>query len=314
MLKKSWQRWQSQSKDRSAATGRTYIVPTWTGVAFAVFLFLFLLVAFFYDNNLIFAYVFILVALGLLTMWLTNRLVEGLKLDALSLDSFFLDEAPPLKISITAPHPNTPKEYTFETEFSHQMQNFYLTGHNNIHKTIALEFTAKDLGLKRGLCHGVRIKIFSQSPLHLFESWRWLKIFEKTLIKPSRVNHLIHLQKKILEVASTDKEWSGFEDWNESHDLRNIHWKSFLRTKNLIVNIYNDSKSLDPVIIDWETTAILDSFEERIEQISYWIHLSYQNGIDFEVHLPNQKFSSSELSNIWQTLSLVQQSDWTVDV
>lgn len=307
MLQKYWQKWPSRFKNRD----RTYIIPTWTGVAYAVFLFLFLLVAFFYDNNLIYAYVFILVSLGLSVMWLSNRVVEKTQIQVSAPHSIFLDESPLIRISFELIDDKTPKIFWIQPPTKTHPISVQVPSVNLPTKmTQEISFSLKDAGVTRGICKGQNLKVYSQSPMQFFEAWKVLKILEKTLIKPARIDHLQKVKNYFDQANDDDQQWIGFENWSPEHNLKDIHWKSFLKNRQLIMSLYERSGASKPIVLDWQSTDFLENFEERLEQMSFWIHHQQLLGHKFSVLLPGKHISSNEIETIWHELSLAQPEPW----
>ncbi|MCF5386780.1 DUF58 domain-containing protein, partial [Pseudomonas syringae] len=190
-LKPLWQRWLSRRIPPASRITldhrRIFIMPTRTGMIYALVLVLMLLVAINYQNSLAYGLTFLLLSIGVLAILHTYRNISGLVLSAGVARSVFVGEPVQLRLRLeSAGQAHHALGFGWSAT-ALQSGDVLPRGLTDLELTLPAE--------KRGWLHAPRLRIESVFPLGIFRAWSWLDLEQSALIYPRPLSGTLPLLK-----------------------------------------------------------------------------------------------------------------------
>lgn len=131
-------------------------------------------------------------------------------------------------------------------------------------------------------------------PFGLLRSWKILRPAEKILVFPARKGSLAipeqgtaSAQEEAFQrkAKSMGDEFLGHRPYQSFDSLRHIDWKAYARQQKFNVKLFeNDHQGTQ--LLSWSHTQSLTNNEERISQLSQWIHLCLRKKQKFILEIP----------------------------
>ncbi|MEA3333328.1 MAG: DUF58 domain-containing protein, partial [Pseudomonadota bacterium] len=158
---------------------RLYIIPTTTGLFFALVLLLILVGAANYGSSMAFILVFLLIGVGINAIWMTHANLSGLIIETAASVPVFVGESAAFHLHFenpqARPRPALKWGWLDESQVLVQCQLKSLSGTN---------ITLTKMALKRGWFSPPPVRLGSSWPLGLFYVWTVLRLVQKILVYP----------------------------------------------------------------------------------------------------------------------------------
>jgi uncharacterized protein (DUF58 family) len=297
---------------------RTYIFPTGFGFAFGTLSFILLVMAIGYGNNILYFFVFLLVSMGLTTVWLTNKNVDSIQVKDLQTSFLFAEESNLVTLQIQNRNKSdsplwdlefrveykkkTPSEITVLSEVDHVA---YVT----------LSWVPE----KRGYVRSPRVLIQSRFPFKLLRAWRYFHRSNELLVFPKRsgkenLKTLIGYQSNRDEMANLDNEglFRDYREFQNSDSPARIDWKRSVKHQKHLIKNYEKSGDRK-ILIDWEMTENIQGFEEKISQLALWVDQCHELNELFSLRIKNFQTdyhaSPSHYKSCLEKLALLTEAD-----
>jgi uncharacterized protein (DUF58 family) len=300
---------------------KTYIFPTGFGFAFGILSFILLVMAIGYGNNILYFFVFFLVSMGLTTVWLTNKNVDSVRLTEIQMSYLYANE--PNLITAQIDNANKKDSPVWDVEFRIEYKGATkktqpeLTMVNEVENTgfVSLSW----MPAKRGYVRAPRILIQSRFPFKLLRSWKYSHRPNEYLVFPQRkgkesLRTLLGLQSQKDEMANLDNEglFRDYREFQNSDSPARIDWKRSVKHQKHLVKNYEKSGDRK-ILIDWDMTASLGDFEERISQMALWVDLCHEQNETFSIKIKNFQTdyfaSPNHYKNCMEKLALLTETD-----
>ena len=276
---------------------RVFIVPTRTGLLFAVVLCVMLIGAINYNLSLGHALVFLLAALGLVAMVHTFRNLAKLRLTPGRAEPVFAGEIArfPMLIENTRQHPRHALDLAFGT-----------------HESVSLDIPACELAQiaipcpapKRGRLDPGRITLSTYYPLGLFYAWSYPhpplcclvypKPVETPLPPPLAVSHTGQRQ------GDTGLEdFTGLRLHQPSDSPRHIAWKAVARDfdhRPLLIKQFAGGAA-EELWLDWSLTPDDADPEMRLSLLAGWVIAAERRHLRYGLRLPNRELAPNQGSS-----------------
>jgi hypothetical protein len=264
--------------------GRTFIVPTFTGIAFGLFLFLFLLIAYFYENNLIYLYVFWLTAFGHGVLWVSNFLLDRLSPHFKTSAYTFCSERTPFQFCYNPPKMSfqvgvnfpfsAPLDLTLAPQ-TKEVQGFFTP---NLRKYFL----------------NPKAKIQTTAPIDFLRTWRFIEMAPLAILAAPK-DHLSALNPHTPNSDPSDFE--RLKEWTPSSGPRKIFWGAYAKNRSLIEKVSRSQQQDLQKEFHWQDLAELASTEQRLEQVSFWIKPLLNREAPFVFHLPQKTYQFPQDKN-----------------
>ena len=266
--------------------GRVFIVPTRTGLLFAIVLGVMLIGAINYNLSLGHALVFLLAALGLVAMVHTFRNLASLRLTPGHADPVFAGETAlfPLLLENTRPHPRRALKLAF-----------------GANEEVSLDIPAGETAriaipcpaTKRGRFDPGRLRISTDYPLGLFHAWSYLYPPQECLVYPKPVETPLppfqaasrHGQRS---GESGQEDFTGLRLHQPNDSPRHIAWKAVARDfehRPLLIKQFTGGAA-EEFWLDWSLTPDDADPERRLSLLAGWAMAAEREHLSYGLRLP----------------------------
>ena len=264
---------------------RLYILPTRTGVAFAVLLLLMLIAGLNYANSLALLTTFLLAGVALVAMHACHRNLVGLTIMGLAAqDSFAGGET---HVQLRLVNQGAAARVGIELEGAEGPDAACPVPANG----------TAGVGLRiatpvRGAMPIGRLRLSTTWPFGLFRAWTWLHVTDTVTVYPRPQG------SRPMPVAADARggtgphdcgepdEWATLRAFRDGDSPRQVAWKAYARGAPLLVKEYSASGSAER-LFDFSALAGLDT-EQRLSQLARWIVSAAAQGERFGLRLPQR--------------------------
>lgn len=262
---------------------RIYILPTRAGLIFALIVFVMLLGAMNYSNNMGFALAFFLTGIGIVSIHHCHHNLVGLKLKSLSAMPVFAGD--PLQFRFLLHNPGNDTRWQLELGWDGEPP-VRIELPPASHRSVRLTLPTRH----RGLTRAPRIQLRSNYPLGLFRAWVWIDMELTGLVYPNPASeaHGASTGPASQRVAghdtSGDDDFHGMRPWRAGDPPRRIAWKAYARTGQKLVNEYR-SGTAQPLWINWESEADTD-VEQQVARLTRRVLQADAGGWNYGLRIP----------------------------
>lgn len=266
---------------------RVFILPTQRGLGMVFTIFLLLLIAFIYNNNLVYLLGFLLASIFFVTILHTYKSLAGLVVQAGFVQAVFAGESAGFTVTVTNPgnQPRLAISATLETE-----QTFNLEAYQS--KTLTLYATTQ----KRGWQMIDTVTLASCYPLGSFRAWSPLGFDRKVLVYPKPSAYSLPFptgtgqqqagQRHIDRMGRDD--FNGIREYQAGDPFRQIHWKAYAKGQGLFSKQYATDAGGIELWLDYEQMPGTHA-EERLSQLCRWVIDAENAGLRYGLLLPGSK-------------------------
>ncbi|OYY93548.1 MAG: hypothetical protein B7Y41_12400 [Hydrogenophilales bacterium 28-61-23] len=299
---------------------RLYILPTRSGLVFAMLLLGLLIGAINYGLSLAYLFTFWFAGLGVIGMLHTQRNLSGLTIRAKASPAVFAGED--ARLLLEAENPAGPRRYRIglaHPSGASRECDVPVGGKAEL----ALVLT----GCKRGWQPLGRFTLYSRHPLGLFRCWTVLELAgpdsapHGVLIYPAPARDSLPLpapdgadrQAKASQADGDD--FTGLRGYQAGDPPRRIAWKAAARSQHLLTKQFNEpsvAPSGSRLRLDWSRTPENDT-EARLSRLTRWALDAYAAGLAFELVLPSHSVNmgggEAHLRHCLEALALYGQAN-----
>ena len=246
---------------------KLFIFPTRAGFVFFALLALLWLMATNFENNLIFAFTFLLASLFIVVVFHTFLNLSGLQIEGGRATPGFAGQTVEFEYLLS----QTGRRQRYSIELSHpglEPTSVALIG-NEI-KAVYLSIPVK----RRGWFRAQRITVKSVYPLGWLKVWTYLQFDTTALVYPQPIASPLPPQVAAGQgdhyLARQDgcDDFMGLEKYRLGESLRHIAWKQYAREQGLHTKHYADAID-DEVWLDWAAQPGMDT-EARLSRLCAW--------------------------------------------
>ncbi len=265
---------------------RIFILPSRYGLLFAGLIVLLLLIAFVYNNNLVYMLGFLLASVFFVTILHSFKNLQGLVVRAGHHEAVFAGTPAVFSFHIQNPAPQSRLAIDVTLE---QVVTVDLVP-NQI-QTLHFETLCNRRGWR--LCG--TLTVCSHYPLGLFRAWSPLRFDSKVLVYPlPKLNGLpLPLNDSghgEYSLSSTQgDEFYGLKTYQNGDSMRQIHWKTLAKGRGLHSKKYSDTSNHE-LWLDY-ASAPGNGLEERLSQLCRWVLDAECGGLKYGLLLPGVKIA-----------------------
>lgn len=261
-----------------------YILPSRAGWGYLALLLVILVMAINYQNNLIYALVFLLFGVMVSSMHATYGNLAGLCLRQPSASPCFCHELASIKLPI---------EDSRDRE--REQVGFFFTGMAPVLETMeageSLTLRLSCRVTQRGWFRPKALGVCTVYPLGLFYAWTWQRLDFSILVYPApeagpMPSASVHdgSTNDQLGTQSGDQDFAGLGRYRPGSTPSRIAWKQMARGQGMYLKLFDEPDS-ETLWLDWEAMPTLDD-EARLSRLCYWcLELDRQNVL-YGVRLP----------------------------
>ena len=268
---------------------RVYIIPSRSGVVFAVLLMAMLIGAINYQNSLAFIFTFLLTGLSVVSMVHTFRNLNGLRFSVGHIQPVFAGEQASFPINVENPrgHSRFAIKLMFAGQSPHTLDlpvngGQWLDLH---HPTI-----------HRGYFPPGRITVYSRFPLGLFHAWAYINIEMRALIFPTPSSERKLPEELLVQSGASgdqgkgDDDFSSLRPYHPGDSLRHVHWKALAREQGMLTKQFGGGVS-EELWLKWEMLGN-QPIEEKLSRLTRWVLEADSRGMAYGLTLPNREITS----------------------
>lgn len=268
---------------------RVYILPTRQGITFTVLLIIMLLGSINYSNSLGYFLTFLLSSLFVISIFHTYNNLLKLSIGPAICKPVFADQIMNIPITIN----NTGKNRFSVQIFSDETNLAISDLEAGNYTTVYLNHCFK----QRGMNPLPRMTIQTTYPLGLFRSWTYVELNQSVLTYPAPSTHTnlpINQPGQSEGIESNSRgndDFKSLRTFHEGDPLQHVHWKSYARHQNLLTKEFTGYQSRE-LWLNWSDTNV-SSIEGKISQITRWVLLAKDSGLNYGLRLPGQEVKPS---------------------
>lgn len=262
-----------------------YVLPTSFGWFFALMVFVSVMGALNYNNNLALLCAFLFGVLGAQSMLLSFRNLSRLRLVSIQAASSFAGERVPLS-------------FAFESavEAPRTSLNAYLAD-SRARFELALSYRAlvplAEAASRRGWHQPSVLTVDTAWPFGLFRAWTYLRPTHQVLIWPkpeASPPPLPLLKSKRLprESDSGEDELRGLRPYVPGDALRRIAWKRSAGREDLMTRVFEAPAEPELRLSDRELGKL--AYEARISRLAAWVEMAHAAQLEFELEVGGKRF------------------------
>jgi uncharacterized protein (DUF58 family) len=266
---------------------RIFILPTHRGFNFAILTALLLLMAFVYNNNLVYLLAFLLASIFFITILHSYKALSGLVLQKGRSKAVFAGEAAGFDVHIN--NPTEVERYHLQISLEHA-ESLTIKPQSKVCVTLY------SLTKKRGWHTAGTVTLSCTYPLGLFRAWSPIRFNLKALVYPKPSLH----QLPFPETPSAQPQqgfsrngaddFYGLKTYLPGDSTKHIHWKAFAKGQGLFSKQYSGDSSAE-IWLDYDK-APGHNTEERLSQLCRWVIDAEHAGIQYGFSLPGLKLSA----------------------
>jgi uncharacterized protein (DUF58 family) len=275
-----------EQKEPYLTNGRNvYILPTKSGIAFALILLVMLIGAINYNNSLGYMFTFFLASLSIVTILHTYKNILRLEFLIGKPQSVFSGENTlvPVYINQTQSINRYSLSLLFDQPSFCKHTQCDITSKNN-------KFFLTLLTNTRGLCEVPRFTLHSTFPLGLFLSWSNIHLYQRFIVYPQPAKNVPDLPKgQYLPDQDGDQgkgtdDFSGLRNYHHGDSLRHIHWKAFAKQGTMITKQFGGDRC-DETWLTWDALPDVD-IETRLSILTRWVLNAELEGTAYGLKIP----------------------------
>ncbi|MFV0371530.1 MAG: DUF58 domain-containing protein [Azonexus sp.] len=263
-----------------------YILPNRSGLLFALMLLTLLIGAINYNLALGHALVFLLAALGLVSMVHAFRNLHGLSLAARRASPVFAGDMAQFELALDNPTPRPRCALRLWAKAELPL-DFSVTANSQDSVLVALP------SQQRGWLELPRLRLESRYPLGFFTAWSLPWPALRVLVYPQPSTRPLPETIAASSAAGTHasaggEDFSGLRERQPGDPLRHVAWKAEARSDGqgpLLVKEFSGTSSSE-LLLDWAYVDPLFSVEERLSILCGWVLRASQEQRRFALRLP----------------------------
>lgn len=269
---------------------RIYVLPSATGLVFALTLLMMLIAAINYNLSLGHGLIFVLAGAGLVSTVHAYRNLAGLRIQPVRSEAVFAGDEASLGVQID--NPRSARRPALVLKMLGARQNFSLPAQSRA----AVKVTTA--AGQRGVLRGGRTVIETLWPLGLIRAWTVLHPASSCIIypqpevdPPTLPEHSATELGRQASTASGTEDFAGLSPFQHSDSPRHIAWKVLARGGPLVVKRFSASRGGD-IILDWEQLPAGFDTEQRLSRLTAWLLAAERSGRSYALLLPGQEFAA----------------------
>lgn len=286
-LRQRFQKWVSNrippARSVTLNQKRIFIFPSRAGFFFGLSLFVMLIAAINYQNNMSFALTFLLATLFIIAVLHTFANLSGLTIHAVHAQPGFPGHQSEFEILIERTRRRT--HYALYIKWPSSTDALVNLVDNNSER-VSLHTAVGS----RGWYNPGRLLIESTYPLGLLRCWTWVDLDLHALVypRPEPCGPLPGLATDTPDgsaiLVTGNDDFHGFRDYQRGDPLRQVHWKGLAKGQPLQSKQYGAFAD-SSVWLDWEAFPGVDQ-ELRLSYLCYWA-LEYETlNIEYGLRIP----------------------------
>lgn len=264
-----------------------YIIPSKTALGLVVIILLLFLLGVNFQNSLVYAVSFWLLALLLLNIFYTWRNLAGLVVTGVGIEPCFTGEKAVVEIALACPA----KQPKFALQLAWSGQD---TLQVNLATTSSARVKLSHGTLHRGLFRPSRLQVSTRYPTGLALAWAYVELEVQGLVYPRPVaqtfaqtgQHSATETEDGVEIAEGSSDFGGIRVYRPGDAPKHIHWGKYAQTGKLYTKAFVDYAS-HAQWLDWQSLP-LQGVEVRLSHLCSQVLAFHQEQRQYGLKLPGK--------------------------
>ncbi len=266
----------------------TYILPTGAGFLLLLIVLLMIIAATNYQNNLAFLLTFLIVSIGLVSIIISFKNLQGLNLNLVEAQSVFLEDKLTIKIQCKSQFEQN--HFTIGLGVSNKKLCYF-----DIKKEQPFDLILTIDTTYRGWVKLPKLIASSRFPFGLFNIWSWFQFESLILVYPKAIKP----PEMATQGNSDDENGSkksiggdelfGLKDYQAGDLVSRIDWKALAREKGLLTKEFVTLQSQD-LAFDWHDYVNVNG-ELRLSYLCFLVVAASKKNVSFSLNLPTKYFA-----------------------
>lgn len=268
-----------------------YILPTRYGWLMLLILILILVASTNYQNNMGFMAGFILLAIGMLSVFYTYRNLRGLRIRPLKPQSVYVGQE--CRFPLEFINPSESYRASIGAGQSKKSVQYFDVEPNN-----KQQFQVVIKAYKRGLLKPERFVCTSIFPFGIFQVWSWFRTPHVALIypKPLECPQVLAPQSQGQEQGAFPQKGSedfhSLRDYQSGDPIKQVMWKAFARERGLLTKEFEELVG-EQHLLTWESVSQYDK-ELAISYLTDAVIKAEQAGSLYGLELPRLRIEKGQ--------------------
>jgi len=278
-----------RGNDRVRPQGQLRLEPAGT-----LLIYLLVLAGFWYagisqNNSMAYLLCFFLFSIGVVSLLIGYRNVQGLQVRILGGGEGFADAPLPLRLSVANHSPRTTFGIRLDVGQGGVKESFASVEIDEL-QSDDQQTAETSIRLPRGLHPLHRVEVSSIFPLGLL---RWKRVMNpgmELVVYPERCGgEPLPLRDTSggashSSVKTTGDDFCGWRDYREGDSSRHVDWKAVARGQPWLVKEFEGDADCE-VALEWEQVGVTDQ-EQRLSQMARWIDECGRRQLAFSLRTP----------------------------
>jgi len=265
---------------------RIYILPTRSGMTFALVLLAMLIGAMNYGNSLAYALTFLLAGMGMVTMVHTFRGLHGLLIRGGHCRAVFAGEDAVFPLRVENPGGQIRRALAIGLEGGSQRIV-------DIDQEGASWIELHCRTAHRGRPSAPTCVVHTRYPLGLFRAWSRVRLAMDCIVYPRPATEgalpdaLLHGHGSRGDRGRGADDFAGLRDYTPGDSLRHVYWAGLARGEGLLTKQFGGDTS-DEIWLRWTEVPVRE-VEARLERLCRWVLEADELGLAYGLELPDAR-------------------------
>lgn len=288
---------------------RIFIFPSIPGLCFLLLLLVMLVAAINYQNNMVFALVFILGSLFVISILHTYANLSGLTIKAIRAEPVFAGDDIQFELSVAR---QNQRSYFDILVYWPDSEVASVTLDKQAEQRVHLHQPSK----KRGLFLAPRLCVETFYPIGLLRAWTWLSLDVEAIVYPQPLAGLLTANKPadgddgdVVPIAGSD-DFYQFNEYQPGDSLKHVFWKSYAKGQPLQTKQFAAYRE-NSLWLDWD--SVNGDIEQRLSTLCYWVLKLDERDDHYGLSIPGLRIEpghgEQHRHSVLAALALFQQSD-----
>lgn len=266
---------------------RIFIVPSKTAFGLLSIIILLFVLGINFQNSLVYAVCFWLLAMLLVNIFYTYRNLSGLSIRAIGIEPCFAGEMAVLEVELSCPE----KQRKFALELAWPDEDHTQT---NLVTTRTARVKLSHATARRGYFRPPRIHVSSRYPTGLAVAWSYVTLEVRGVVYPKPADKSFDTSGESsadeaedgVEIAGGTSDFGGIRDYRPGDAPKRIHWKKYAGNGSLYTREFVDYSSHE-LWLDWASLP-MPGVELRLSHLCRKVLELHQAQQSFGLRLPDQ--------------------------
>lgn len=266
---------------------KIFIVPSKTGLGLVILILLLFLLGINFQNSLVYAVCFWLLALLLINIFYTHRNLSSLSVTTIGVEPCFAGEKAVVEIGLSCPA--NQRKFALQLAWPGEDQVQV-----NLAATPAARIKLSHATTQRGRFLPPRIHISTRFPTGLALAWAYVTLDVQGIVYPKPVEKVFAQRGKGstetaaggVEIAGGTSDFGGIRAYRPGDAPKHIHWSKYAQTGKLHTKVFVDYSSHD-VWLDWNDLP-MPGVEVRLSHLCSKVLEYHQAQRQYGLKLPGK--------------------------